>query len=79
MEKTIRVLKEAVPTEYGRQKMKVVGIEHLLAIMASVGRPKDRARIAQAMETAKPDLKRLSAILARLGLLKRWKSLLGGA
>ncbi|MBI5243402.1 MAG: hypothetical protein HY922_06900 [Elusimicrobia bacterium] len=68
---------EAAKTKYGRAETKVVRLEHLMAIMASVGRPKDRARIAQVLETAKPNKKRLCAILSRHGLLKKWDSLAG--
>lgn len=66
---------EATKTKYGQEEARVVGLEYLLAIMASVGRPKDRARIAHVLETGKPNQKRLRGILDRHGLMNKWKSL----
>ena len=68
---------ESAKTRYGLVEAKVVRLEYLLAIMASVGRLKDRARIAHVTETAKPNPKRLRAILGQYGLLKKWESLAG--
>lgn len=68
---------QAPKTKYGRARTRVVGLEHLLAIMAGAGRPKDRARIANVLETARPDRKRLRGILARHKLLKKWESSAG--
>lgn len=68
---------KSAKTKYGQVEAKVVRLEYLLAIMASVGRPKDRARIAHVMETAEPNQKRLRDILDRHGLFKKWESLAG--
>ena len=68
---------QAAKTKYGAAEAKVVRLEYLLAIMVSVGRPKDRARIAHVLETAEPNRKRLRGVLDRHGLLKKWESLAG--
>jgi len=68
---------EALNLKYGHETARVVGLEHLLAIMASVGRPKDKTRIAQMLGSARLDRKRLADILCRHGLLKKWRAAAG--
>ncbi len=51
---------------------RVFQYEHVLAIMAQTGRPKDRARITQALESAQPEQSALNDILKRHNLLDTW-------
>jgi hypothetical protein len=50
----------------------VFSAEHLMAIALKVGRPKDRARLLQFLETKRFDERKLSEILTRHGLLDAW-------
>jgi hypothetical protein len=65
-------VKEAVEAKYERAKMRVVGVEYLVAIMLQTFRPKDRFRISMVMAEAKVDKRRLSRILRKHGLWKKW-------
>ena len=67
----------AVKLKYGHEAARVVGPEHLLAIMASVGRPKDKSRIAQMLDSVELDRKRLADILRRHALLAKWRAAAG--
>lgn len=51
---------------------RVFEYEYLLAIMCETGRPKDRARIAVALESAQPDYAKLTDILNRHDLSDKW-------
>lgn len=59
---------EAVPVEFDGVLGKVFRAEHLVAIAASVGRLKDRARIEQMVEQTELDRPMLDAILSRYHL-----------
>ena len=71
------LLEEAVAqareVTFQRAKTRVIQAEHLVAIMLNTGRLKDHARIAQFMEHQVVDQKRLAAILAKYGLIEKWK------
>jgi hypothetical protein len=54
---------------------RVFSYEHLLAIMAEVGRKKDIGRISQCLESREPDEVRLKDILTRHKLLGRWSKI----
>lgn len=62
---------------FGDAPTRVVGYEHLLAIMAQTGRPKDRERLASLLEQRPPDAARLDSILGRHGLADTWQVLVG--
>jgi predicted nucleotidyltransferase len=59
---------EGVPT-------RVFQYEHLLAIMAETGRPRDRAKLAVALDSREPDDVKLKDILKRHNLLAKWKAM----
>jgi hypothetical protein len=65
-------LDQAAEKEFAGVKTRVFQYEHLLAIMAETNRPKDRERIAQALESAPPDQAKLNDILKRHNLHERW-------
>jgi hypothetical protein len=65
-------LDNAAETQFAGVPTRVFQYEHLLAIMAETNRAKDRARIAQALESAEPDQAKLNDILKRHNLLDRW-------
>lgn len=50
----------------------VFSAEHLAAIALETGRPKDKARLLQFIESGTLDRERLDAILVRHGLQERW-------
>ena len=54
-------------------RTKVLRVEHLIAIMLQVSRPKDKERITILLEQAKVDKRRLNAILKRNGLINKYK------
>ena len=58
-------MREALPVEFDGVEGRVFRAEHLVAIAASVGRTKDRARIEQMLEQADLDRALLDAILSR--------------
>lgn len=59
---------EGVPT-------RIFQYEHLLAIMAETNRPRDRAKIAAALDCAEPDIEKLNDILGRYNLAERWRKI----
>lgn len=59
----------------GSESVKVMRAEHLLAIMASLGRPKDKARIPLVLSQAKIDRKLLRDVLSRYGLQSKWNKI----
>ncbi len=65
-------IERAVSKNFAGVPTRVFQYEHLLAIMAQIGRPKDRARIAQALESAEPEQAVLEDILKRHGLFDTW-------
>lgn len=65
----------AEEVHFGHAPTRVVGYEHLLAIMAQTGRPKDRERLASLLEQRLPDAMLLDAILRRHALLDTWRAL----
>lgn len=66
-------VEQAVERPFKNVPVRVLRLEHLLAIMVQTGRAKDRARASQVMEETKPDEAMLSATLARHGLLAKWQ------
>ena len=62
---TEEAVKEAQPIEFDGVQGRVFRAEHLVAIAASVGRTKDRARIEQMLEQSDLDRALLDAILSR--------------
>jgi hypothetical protein len=65
-------LDNAVETTFAGVFTRVFQYEHLLSIMVETGRAKDKARIAEALESAQPDHDKLKDILKRHGLVDRW-------
>src|SRR5271166_1389993 len=62
---TDEAVREAVRIEFEGVPAKVFRAEHIVAIAASVGRPKDKARIEQLLQQADLDKTRLEKILQR--------------
>jgi hypothetical protein len=62
---TEEAVRDAQPIEFDGTSGKVFRAEHLIAIAASVGRLKDRARIEQMLEQTELDRPLLEAILQR--------------
>lgn len=59
---------------YQGVRTRVLHVEHLIAIMIQVWRPKDRERIAILLEQARVDKRRLNAILKRYKLFDKYNS-----
>jgi len=68
-------LQNAVETEAEGVSTRVFQYEYLLAIMTETNRAKDRAKIANALESASPDEAKLQNILRRYNLLDRWRKI----
>jgi hypothetical protein len=66
-------VEQAREVRFQRTKTRVMQAEHLEAIMLQTGRLKDHARIAQFREHEVVDRDRLAEILARHGLVAKWK------
>ena len=62
---TGEAVREAERVEYEGVPAKIFSAEHVVAIAASVGRPKDKARIEQLLQQADLDKTRLEKILQR--------------
>src|SRR6266550_1875729 len=62
---TEEAVREAEHIEYEGVPAKVFRAEHIVAIAASVGRPKDKARVEQLLEQADLDKTKLEKILQR--------------
>jgi hypothetical protein len=62
---TEEAVREAERIDYEGVPAKVFRAEHIIAIAASVGRPKDKARIEQLLQQADLDKTRLEKILQR--------------
>jgi len=52
---------------------RIFAYEYALAVKAEAGRAKDWAHIAAALEATTPDTQNLEAILAKYGLLEKWR------
>jgi hypothetical protein len=63
---------EAIEFPVGGTRARVLRIEHLMAIMLLVGRPKDHVRLALAIEQADWDRGRFRAVIGRHGLGAKW-------
>ncbi|HPC83843.1 MAG TPA: hypothetical protein P5234_10540 [Thermoanaerobaculaceae bacterium] len=61
----------------GDAPARVVGYDHLQAVMTQTGRPKDRERLASLLEQRPPDTARLHALLRRHALVETWRVLAG--
>jgi hypothetical protein len=66
-------LAQAIQAEADGVPVRVMTAEHLTAIALKIGRPKDKLRVAQFMESGLLDEKQLRQILERHGLLAKWK------
>lgn len=66
-------LTQAVETEVEGAKTRVMTAEHLVAIALQTGRAKDFSRILQFIESGALDSDKLDAILARHGLVAKWR------
>jgi hypothetical protein len=66
-------LVQAIQTDADGVPARVMTAEHLTAIALKVGRPKDKIRIAQFVESGILDESKLRQILERHGLLAKWK------
>ena len=60
---TEEAIREAESVEYSGIRGKLFSAEHVIAVAASVGRQKDKARIEQMLKQADPDRIRLDKIL----------------
>ncbi|MBI4124488.1 MAG: hypothetical protein HY466_00975 [Deltaproteobacteria bacterium] len=70
-------VKEAVVKHFQGIPVKVMGMEHLLAIMLETNRPKDRAKIGILLEgRAEYNKKKFMKILTRHKLNKRWEAII---
>jgi len=68
----VEALDESVAIKYGDTDTYVLKAEYLVAIALQTGRPKDRERVRLLRDEAPLDQQRLSTILDRFGLRKRW-------
>jgi hypothetical protein len=66
-------LAQAIETSVDEIKTRVMTAEHLAAIALRTGRPKDKIRIAQFVDAGVLDENKLDEILARHGLLAKWR------
>ena len=58
---------------YQNTSARVLQLEHLMAIMLQTDRPKDRTRIAQILEEIEVDIKSLTSLLKRHGIVDKWR------
>lgn len=68
-------LEQAVALAFDGVPVRVLTLEHLMAIMVQTNRPKDRERLAMLAGNPAIDESRLRAILSRHELLTAWKRL----
>lgn len=66
-------LADAVTVQVEGMPARVFTAEHLAAIALQLGRPKDKARLLQFVESGAIDAERFKVILARHGLDNRWQ------
>ena len=71
----IEALEQAVERTFDGVPVRVLTLEHLMAIMVQTNRPKDRERLAMLAGNPAIDESRLRAILSRHELLTAWKRL----
>lgn len=71
-------VQRAAPMEFQGVLTRVVGLEHLLAIMLQTDRPKDRERAKTLATEQAMDRKILGDILDRHALRKKWEETIGG-
>ncbi len=69
----MKVTANAVAVQMERTPARVFTAEHLAAIALQLGRPKDKARLLQFVESGAIDTGRFQAILARHSLNNRWQ------
>jgi len=73
-------VKGAVMKDFQGVQTRVVGIEHLVAIMLQTWRSKDRERIGVLLEAGlKFDKEKFLAILTKHKLKKKWEKIIGEA
>jgi hypothetical protein len=65
-------VREARTIRYQGTPTRVMAVEHLLAVMLSTGRAKDRERFFKVLDEAELDRKKLSRILERHGLNEKF-------
>lgn len=75
---TQEALQDAIEIPVGQETSRVFSYEHLLAIAIKTGRTKDLLHLQLALDSRKPDMSRLNAILARHGLTDGWARATGG-
>jgi hypothetical protein len=66
-------LEEAVEVNVEEVRTRVFTAKHLAAIALQTGRPKDKARLLQFLESGTLDVERFQHVLDRHALLKLWK------
>lgn len=66
----------ATARDYGTEKVKVMGPEHLVAIMVELNRPKDRIRLSVFLDQAPMAMDHLAKILERHNLEEKWSRIL---
>jgi len=66
-------LQQSIERDVEGTAARVFTAEHLAAVALQTGRAKDKARLLQFIEAAALDAARFQAILARHGLLDRWR------
>ena len=66
-------LQESVEKDVDGTPARVFTAEHLAAIALQTGRAKDKARLLQFVEAGALDAARFQALLARHGLVDRWR------
>lgn len=65
-------VREAVEKSFKAVRVRVLRLEHLVAIMLKTGRAKDNTRLAQLLEAVSLDESLLNGILERHGLTGAW-------
>lgn len=66
-------LRDAATVDVDGVPARVFTAEHLAAVALQTGRAKDKARLLQFIEAGALDATRFEAIVARHGLLDRWR------
>ena len=66
-------LDDAVEVHVNDIPVRVFTAEHLAAVAIQTGRPKDKARLLQFIESGVLDIERFKTILARHDLSERWR------
>ena len=68
-------LDRAVPRTFEGVPVRVLSLEHLMAIMLQTNRPKDRERLAMLSGNETVDMERLNDVLSRHQLVDAWNRL----